>query len=230
MTMFFSPRMRACDVAAGGRPDRRMRLLPHARPDVDLPVVEILALPVEQLVVRRHRLDDEIERLPEAVHDRDRVLVRGREFVRHALDEAHVEPAARQHVDGRKLLGAAQRIGPVADRIAEHQEPRVLGDAREHREPAHHGRGHAGRGLVMLVEHDVEAEPVGDLPFVVVAVEQVGRDLRIAFAVEQIDAQRAGMLVPRRVIGLLGELVDFSWRGLPDLSFRGAAKRRARNP
>ena len=61
----------------------------------------------------------------------------------------------------------------------------------------------------MLVEHDVEAELVGELPLVVIAMEQIGGDARIAFAVGQIDAQRAGMIVPGRVIGLLGELEDF---------------------
>ena len=172
-------------------------------------IMEMLALPVERLVVARHRLDDEVVRLPEAVHHADRVLVGGRELVGHALDEAHVEPAARDHVDGRKLLGAAQRVGPVADRIAEHQEPRVLGLPRQHRQPDDHRRRHAGRGLMMLVEHDVEAELVGQQPFVVVAVKQVGRDLRVALAVRQVDAQRALVVLPRVRIGLLGEMIDF---------------------
>src|ERR1700761_465786 len=51
---------------AGGGPDRRMRLLKDARPDIDLAVVKILALPVEDLVVSGHRFDDEIESFPEA--------------------------------------------------------------------------------------------------------------------------------------------------------------------
>ena len=62
---------------------------------------------------------------------------------------------------------------------------------------------------MMLVEHDVEAKLIRCLPLVVVAMEKVGRDVRIAFLVEQVDAQRAGMIVPGRIIGLLGELVDF---------------------
>ena len=40
---------------------------------------------------------------------------------------------------------------------------------------------------MMLVEHDVETELVGDLPLVVVPVKQVGRDPRIAFAVRKVD-------------------------------------------
>ncbi len=38
-------------LVAGGGPDRRMRLLHRARQMFDLPVVEILALPIERLVV-----------------------------------------------------------------------------------------------------------------------------------------------------------------------------------
>src|SRR6185295_3660370 len=39
-------------------------------------------------------------------------------------------------------------------------------------------------------------------------MEQIARDLGIAQAVRQVDAQRAGMLVPGREIGLLGEVID----------------------
>src|SRR5262249_2589379 len=62
--------------------------------------------------------------------------------------------------------------------------------------------------LMMLVEHDVEAELVAKLPLVVIAMEQVGGDARIAFAVREGDAQRTGMLIPGRVIGLFAEVID----------------------
>src|SRR5205823_4636481 len=75
-------------AAAGGAPDRWMRLLPRPRPDVHLPIMEELAFPVERGVVARHRLDDEIVRLPEPVHDADGILVGARKLVGHALDEA----------------------------------------------------------------------------------------------------------------------------------------------
>ena len=185
-----------------------MRLLPDARPDIHLAIVEILAFPVEGAVMRRHRLDDEIMRLPEAVHQINRILVRGRDLVGNALDETHIEAAARDHVDGRELLGDAQRIGTMPDRIAEHQEPRLFGRARQNRKPDDDRRRHAGRGLMMLVEHDVEAEIVDRLVFVVIAVKQVGGDARIAFAIGKDHAQRAFMLVPGRVIGLFAELID----------------------
>src|SRR3954454_18663429 len=103
-----------------------MRLLPRARPYVDLTIVEMLALPIERSVVGGHGLDDEIMRLPEAVHDPDRIRIRGRELVGHALNETHIEAAARDHVDGGKLFRDAQRIGAVADRIAEHENARAF--------------------------------------------------------------------------------------------------------
>src|ERR1700683_901125 len=61
---------------------------------------------------------------------------------------------------------------------------------------------------MMLVEHDVKTELVRQLPLVVIAVKQISGDARVAFAIQQIDAQRAGMIVPGRVIRLFGELVD----------------------
>ena len=192
-----------------------MRLLPHPRPDIDVPVLKEFAVPIEVFVVGGHRLENEIVRLPEAVHQLGRIAVRRGDLVGDALDKTHVEPAARNHVDGRQFLGGAQRIGPVPDRIAEHQEPRLFGGARRDGKPDHHRRRHAGRGLMMLVEHDVEAEIVAKLPLVVIAMEQVGGDARIAFPVREGDAQRAGVLVPGRVIGLFAEVINSHGTPLP---------------
>jgi len=89
--------------------------------------------------MRGHRLDDEIMRLPEAVHDADGVGVRRRKFIRHALDEAHVEAAARDHVDRGQLFGTAQRIGPMPDRIAQDEDAGALGL------PCHHRKADDGR-------------------------------------------------------------------------------------
>jgi len=44
---------------------------------------------------------------------------------------------------------------------------------------------------MMLVEHDIEADIVAGLVFVVVAVEQIRRDARIAFAIGQDHTQRS---------------------------------------
>ena len=61
---------------------------------------------------------------------------------------------------------------------------------------------------MVLVDHDVEAELVGETPFVVVAVQQVGSDGGVLPGVGQVDPQRAGVIRPRRKVRLLGELID----------------------
>ena len=185
-----------------------MRLLPWPRPQVDLTIMEVLALPVERTVVGGHRLDDEVVRLPEPIHHADRVGVRGRELVWHALDEAHVEAPARDHVDGGELLGGAYRVGPMADRIAQDQNARALALARHDRQADDRGSVHAGRRLVMLIEHQIEPELVGEQIFVVIAMEQIGRDLRIERAIRQIDAQIAVRIIPGVGIGMLAEMID----------------------
>ena len=61
----------------------------------------------------------------------------------------------------------------------------------------------------MLVAHDIEAEFVGELPLVVIAMQQIGRELGIDAAIRDGDAQRAAVIDPGRGIGLLGEVKDF---------------------
>ena len=62
---------------------------------------------------------------------------------------------------------------------------------------------------MVLIEHNVEAELIGENPLVVVAVKEIGGDFGVAFAVGQIDAQRTAMIRPCIRVGLLGELIDF---------------------
>src|SRR3989442_12431531 len=52
--------------AERGDPDRWVRLLVRARPDVHLAVMEVLAFPVERTGVARPRLHDEVVSFPEA--------------------------------------------------------------------------------------------------------------------------------------------------------------------
>ena len=67
---------------------------------------------------------------------------------------------------------------------------------------------------MMLVEHDVKADLVTDLIFVVVAMKQIGGDPWIALAIGKNDAQRPGMIVPGGVIRLFAELIDSHHRSL----------------
>src|SRR2546425_9278070 len=117
--------------AQRGDPDRRVRLLVRPRPDVHLPVVEVLALPVEGAVVARPRLHDQIVGLPEALHHTGRPMISGRYLVWDAAHEPALQAAARVDVDHRHLLGHAYGLAPVRDRIAENQDARLAGLARE---------------------------------------------------------------------------------------------------
>src|SRR5476651_175358 len=95
----------------------------------------------------------------------------------------------------------------MPDRVAKHEQPSALGDPCEHRKRNDRGGGQAGRGLMMFVDHNVETEFIAKRPLVVIAVEQIGRDLEIALDVGEIDAQRAVVIVPGWKVWLLGELI-----------------------
>ncbi len=201
------------DLGRGGRghghPDGRVRLLVGARPDVDLAVVEIASLPVERPVMGGPRLHDQVVRLPHAVGHPHRVRVLRRQLERHAADEAALEPAARNDVDHRHLLGDARRLAPVGQRVAQHQDAGVLGDARQDRRHQRHRRHRAGGGLVVLVQHDVQAELVGDLPLVDAVVVDVGALDRIVVRVREDHPdvlQRVGRRQVR--IGGFAEMID----------------------
>src|SRR5262249_29420283 len=58
----------------------------------------------------------------------------------------------------------------------------------------------------------------GQHPLVVIAVQEVGGDLRIDLAVGQVDAQRALVVLPCGRVGLLGELVHFHARAPESLA------------
>src|SRR5512135_2241327 len=56
-------------------PYRRMRLLPRPRPDIHVPVMKVLTLPVERRVMAGQRFHDEIMRFPEPVRLKNRIHV-----------------------------------------------------------------------------------------------------------------------------------------------------------
>ncbi len=185
-----------------------MRLLVGPRPDVDVAVLEELALPAEGSVMRRERLQDEVVRFPEAIRMAHRHRIGRMQLVGHALHEPHLEAAARDHVDHRELFGDAQRIRIVRDRKAKAEQPGALGRAREDAEDEI-GRGReARRGAVVLVDEDVEAELVGQLPGVEIFVIEVRGLDRIDPLVRQRRTDRDRILVPGVGIGLFGEVID----------------------
>jgi len=146
--------------AEPGHPYRWGRLLVGPRPDVDVAVVEEFALPVERPIGRRHRLQNEVVRLPIAAHQIGGVAVGRRDLIGRPFDQPHLQPAARQDVEPGHLLGDPHRVGAVGDRGAERQEARALGFAGDDRQRHRHRDREASRGAVVLVDHDVEADLV----------------------------------------------------------------------
>ena len=174
---------------AGRRPHPRMRLLPGARPDVDVAMGEVLALPGERPVMAAQRLVDQVDRLPVALDIVDRIGIGRRHLGAARLDEAELEPAAGDDVGGGILLGDAHRLAAQRDQRAEAQDaclaclPRE--DADQHRVRADQ-RVDAG---VVLGRADVEAHVVAQQIFVDHLLEEIGRDPRVAVPVGQ--ARRA---------------------------------------
>ena len=157
-----------------GHPYRRGRLLDRPRPDVDVAVVEILAFPVERPIRGGQCFQDQVVRFPIPPHQARGIGVGGRDLIRRALHQPHLQTAAGQHVQPRHLFRDAHRVGPVGDRIAQGQQSRPLGFARDHRQRHRHGNRHAGRGAVVLVHHDVEPDFVAQRELIEVAVQQFG--------------------------------------------------------
>ncbi len=112
-------------LAAGAHPDRRVRLLRGRRLDDDVVEPPIFAAMRERLV-GGPGLEDDFEAL---VIPRIGLLHRhaeaGEFVVAIAFADAEIEPAARQQVEGRRLLGQQYRVVPRQDhdRGAEAQMP-----------------------------------------------------------------------------------------------------------
>src|SRR6185312_16158950 len=86
-------------------------------------------------------------------------------------------------------------------------ESRLFGDARQRGQKERRRRIDAGRRLMMLVEHDLDAFLLGDLPLVDVAVVKRGALPRIVDAVRQTDADRFVFFRRRQIgVGRLAEM------------------------
>src|SRR5262249_61884535 len=68
-----APELRGGGRVTGGRPQRRMGLLPRSGPNVHVAVGEVLAFPAERPLAMRERLQDEVDGFPEAFDDTDGV-------------------------------------------------------------------------------------------------------------------------------------------------------------
>ena len=62
-------------LAARKKAMKRMRLLQDARPDIDVAVLKMIAIPGEILLLVGQRLDDEVMRFPKCIHEPDWVFI-----------------------------------------------------------------------------------------------------------------------------------------------------------
>ena len=195
-----------------------MRLLIGARPDVDVAVMEESSLVAHRPVVAGPGLDDEVHGLPLALVHAHRIAVGRQHFVWDAAHEAAFKPAPREHVHHRHLLGDAHGLAAVGDRVSQDQQPRLLGQPCQRGEHKGRCRVDAGRGLVVLVEHDLHALVLRDQPFVDVAIVERGTLFRVVVAVRQRDPDRLVFVRRRQIgIGILAEVPCFHRRA-PDVS------------
>src|SRR5215470_16415189 len=98
--LHIAPRANARSAAWRGRryPDRRMRLLVRARPDVDVAVVKEPPFMADRAVVAGPGFDDEVHGLPLPLVHAHGIAVRRQHLIGHAAYEAAFEAPFREHV------------------------------------------------------------------------------------------------------------------------------------
>ena len=170
--------------AAGRQPQRRVRPLVRRRLDDDLVEAEEAAA-VRERLVRGERTHEHIEYLLEA---RLGLIGRHREacelVVAIALADSEIEPAARQKIQGRNLLGQQHRIVPWQHehRRAEPKARRARRDKGQQRE----GRGDLADAGEVMLGHEARME-----------AERFGLDVGFDEIEEALGARR-GIGQPRR--------------------------------
>ena len=184
-----------------------MWLLIGTGPDVDLTMVKVFALPVERPIVTRPGFEDQVIRLPKALHHARGSMVAGRHFIRHTAHKADLKASAGVDIDHGHLFRYAHGLTPVGNRVAENQQPGRFGFTGEDAHNDGAGRVEIGRGLMVLVHHDVEPQFLGNQPFVDKAVIQVGADFRVVVAIGEGDADRVVLFrIGQEMIGVFAEM------------------------
>ena len=140
------------DRAAARYPDRRMRPLDGARPDVHVALLVEAAVEREG-VAFRPCLHHQIVRLVVAVAQHGRVLAIGVARVHRRTDrEARDQPTAGDAVDHREFLGDARRRIVQRQRVAHHADRRI-GRASRQRRRDQIGRRHQPVAVGMMLVH-----------------------------------------------------------------------------
>src|ERR1700759_4487098 len=95
-----------------------MRTLITRRPDVHVAMRKVLALPTERAFMAGQRLPDQIDRLPKPLDDTDGICIAGQHLAVARLDEADLQPAARDHIGHCVFLGHTYWITAHSDQGA----------------------------------------------------------------------------------------------------------------
>ena len=169
-------------------PDGRVRLLIGTGPDVDLTMVKVFALPVKRPVVTGPGLEDQVIRLPKALHHTRGSMITGRHFIWHATHKADLQASAGVDIDHGHLFCHPHGLASVGNRVAENQQAGRFGFTGEDTHDDRAGRVEIGRGLMVLVHHDIEPQLLSNQPFVDKPVIQVGSEFRIVVAIREGDA------------------------------------------
>jgi hypothetical protein len=160
-----------------------VRLLIGWRPDIDVAVGEMLALPAERPVTRGKRLLDQVDRFPITLLVAHRVGVGRGHLGAARFDKADFEPAARNNVCRGVFLRHAHWVLAQRHKRPEREDAGLSGlprqDADEHRVGA---QQRVDPGMVLDRQH-VEAKIVAQQELVDDLFEQIGGDARVAIAV-----------------------------------------------
>src|SRR5262249_15068548 len=116
---------------AGRGPETWVRLLVWSRPDVHVPMGEVLAFPGVRTLLVRQRLGDEIDGFPVSLDVVDWVGVVGCHFAAARFHEADLQTSARDDVRRRVLFRDPNGILPERDQGAEAQDaglPHLAGE------------------------------------------------------------------------------------------------------
>ena len=164
--------------AGGADPDRRMRLLVRSRPDVDAAVLEKRPSWLNGPSWRVHAL-----RMSSRASAKRSLLRTGFAFAAAiSYGTPRTKPASRRPRDSTSAsaISSATRTGcrRLAIGFPRISQARLFGEAGERREHERRRRIDAGRRLVMLVQHDLDAF-LGDAPLVEEAVVERGAFLRV---------------------------------------------------
>src|SRR5205814_398610 len=143
-----------------------IRLLVWSRPDIDLAMMEVAALPVERAVMRSPGFHDQVMSFPKALRHTHRARIYRGNLIRHAAHEAYFDPSAREIIYHRHLFGDTHRLPAIGNRITEDEQACLGRLSRKDSQHYRRGRIEARGGLMVLVEHNLEPHLLGVQPFV----------------------------------------------------------------